>query len=91
MACTPVAPVPITATRWLSRLKPVCGHREVWIIVPLNISTPFQGGLEVRVVIVRICSQQLPLGVCIESRVHSTSTYMYLLEAKPVHVTTDHA
>ena len=40
MVCTPVAPVPITATRFPVKSTGSCGHRAVWKDWPLNESTP---------------------------------------------------
>src|SRR5215813_2249274 len=40
MVCTPVAPVPITATRLPSKLTGSFGQRAVWQDRPLKLSTP---------------------------------------------------
>ena len=45
MVCTPVAPVPITATRLPTKLTGSCGHCAVWKDWPLNESTPSTRGM----------------------------------------------
>ena len=45
MVCTPVAPVPITATRLPAKLTGSCGQRAVWKDAPLNVSTPSMRGM----------------------------------------------
>ena len=45
MVCTPVAPVPITATRLPAKLTGSCGQRAVWKDSPLNVSTPSMRGM----------------------------------------------
>ena len=45
IVCTPVAPVPITATRLPSKLTGSCGHRAVWKDWPWNVSTPSMRGI----------------------------------------------
>ena len=40
IACTPVAPVPITATRLPSKVTGSCGHEQVWQDSPLKLSMP---------------------------------------------------
>src|ERR671939_1385199 len=40
MVCTPVAPVPITATRLPAKLTGSCGQRAVWQDWPLKLSMP---------------------------------------------------
>src|SRR4029453_8888854 len=45
MVCTPVAPVPITATRLPSKLTGSCGQRAVWQDWPLKLSMPLILGM----------------------------------------------
>ena len=45
MVCTPVAPVPITATRLPAKLTGSCGQRAVWQDWPWNVSTPSMRGM----------------------------------------------
>src|SRR3984957_6833729 len=40
IVCTPVAPVPITATRLPSKLTGSCGRLAVWNDAPWNVFTP---------------------------------------------------
>ncbi len=42
---TPVAPVPITATRLPAKLTGSCGQRAVWQASPWNVSTPSMRGM----------------------------------------------
>ncbi len=44
MVCTPVAPVPITATRLPLKSTGSCGHRAVWKEAPLKLSRPSMRG-----------------------------------------------
>ena len=41
---TPLAPVPMTATRLPRRSTPSCGHNAVWWHGPANVSRPGIGG-----------------------------------------------
>jgi hypothetical protein len=45
IVCTPVAPVPITATRLPSKLTGSCGQRAVWQDWPWKLSTPSITGI----------------------------------------------
>jgi len=45
MVCTPVAPVPMTATRLPSKLTGSCGQRAVWQLWPSKLSTPSMRGI----------------------------------------------
>jgi hypothetical protein len=44
MACTPVAPVPITATRFPVKSTGSCGQAPVWYQSPWKVSRPGHGG-----------------------------------------------
>ena len=44
MVCTPVAPVPITATRLPAKSTGSCGQRAVWKDAPLKLSRPSMRG-----------------------------------------------
>jgi hypothetical protein len=44
IACTAVAPVPITATRLAVKSTPSCGYWLVWYHLPLNEPSPLNGG-----------------------------------------------
>lgn len=45
LTCTPEAPVPITAHRLPRTSTPSAGQKELWYIVPLNLSRPWKSGM----------------------------------------------